>query len=136
MKVLFVCKFNVGRSQTAMEFYNQLRPGGADSAGTLVDEPGQKLKERFRADAIITAMKELGIDMTENVRKQIVPEALDRYDQIIVMAEPETVPEWLEKSDKAVFWKIQDARDVPLEGTRKIRDEIKAKVEKFVENTR
>jgi hypothetical protein len=52
------------------------------------------------------------------------------------MAEPETVPEWLEKSDKAVCRKIQDARDVPLEGTRKIRDEIKAKVEKFVENTR
>ncbi len=115
-----------------MEFYNQLVPKGADSAGTIVDYPGEKLKDRLGAATIVTAMKEVGIDMTENIRTQIRPHDIDKYDQIIVMAEPETIPEWLKSNKKTIIWTIKDAKDQPIEVTRQIRDELKAKVQQLV----
>jgi protein-tyrosine-phosphatase len=43
MNVLFICRGNVGRSQAAMSFYNQMNLGHADSAGTLLKYPGLRL---------------------------------------------------------------------------------------------
>lgn len=67
MKVLFVCRGNVGRSQMAAEFYNDLKPGDAASAGTTVDLPGQKLKHRSGANEVVSAMREKGLDVGENL---------------------------------------------------------------------
>lgn len=100
MKVLFICRANVGRSQAAMELYNQLYPGNADSAGTIVDNPGERLIDRKGAVNIIEVMREDGIDMSDNTRKQLDISMVNQYDKLIVMAEKDTIPEWLKKSPR------------------------------------
>lgn len=131
MKVLFVCRSNVGRSQMAMEFYNQLCPGDATSAGTMVDIPGQKLKERGPAVEVVLAMKELGIDMSENIRRQLKPDMLTQYDKVVVLAEPESIPEYLRKAPNVEIWDVEDARGKTVEQAKVIRDQIKEKVEEL-----
>lgn len=114
-----------------MEFYNQLKPGKGASAGTLVDHPGEKLKDRFGATTIVDVMKEHGVDMTENERTQITESMLENYDKIIVMAEPETIPTWLVSYPKTVIWTIEDAKGQSIQKTREITREIKKRVEEL-----
>lgn len=125
MKILFVCRGNVGRSQMAAEFYNKLYPGDAESAGTIVDLPGQKLKDRRKLVEVVVVMKEYGIDMSENQRTQLTSAMLDKYDKIIVMAEPETIPDYLHGNSRVEIWNVEDAKDKPLDKARIIRDQIK-----------
>ena len=120
MKVLFICRANVGRSQAAMELYNQLHPGGADSAGTIVDNPGERLIDRKGAVNIIEVMQENGIDIANNIRKQLNEDMIDQYDKLVVMAERDTIPEWLKKEPKAIIWTIQDPKNQDVETTRSI----------------
>lgn len=124
MKVLFICRANVGRSQAAMELYNQLHPGDADSAGTVVDNPGEKLIDRKGAVNIIEVMREDGIDMSDNIRRQLDISMVNQYDKLVVMAEKDTIPEWLKQEPKAVAWTIRDPKDQDIETTRLIVNQL------------
>ncbi len=128
MKILFVCRANTGRSQAGMALYNQIHPGDADSAGTIVDNPGERLGDRIVAKNIVQVMLEHGIDISENTRTQISEDMIDRYDKVIVMAELNTMPEWLKDSQKTEIWTIQDAKDQDIETTRRIVNEIEDKI--------
>ena len=128
MNVLFICRGNVGRSQAAMSFYNQLGLGHADSAGTLLKYPDIRLVDNGVADNVIEALAEYGIDVSSNVPSQVKEEQLNNYDQIIVMAEPETVPEWLKNNPKTVLWDIPDVKGENLDTTRDIFNKIRARV--------
>lgn len=138
MKVLFVCRSNVKRSQAAMGFYNQLVPGQGVSAGIIVGTPGEKLKDRFGKIPIMTVMKEHGVDISENVRTQLTQDVLNDYEKVVVMAQPETIPEWLANSPKVVIWTVRDVKgDVTtksLDETRAMAAEIKSKVEELIES--
>jgi protein-tyrosine-phosphatase len=131
MNILFVCQANVGRSQAAMELYRQ-KGGTAESAGTKVDTPGATLAERPGAFNIVEIMKEdFGIDMINNVRTQINETTVDGFEKIIVMAERETVPEWLFQDKRVEFWTINDPKGQDMDTTRRIVHEIEAKVSKL-----
>jgi protein-tyrosine-phosphatase len=118
-KVLFICRANAGRSQSAMTFYNAKYPGMAESAGTQVDIPGQKLADRRRADIVVAVMAEKGFDMSQYVRRQLTPEMLDNYSQIICLAQPEAIPEYLRN-----YPGVDDTLDQPIETVRRICGEI------------
>ena len=128
MKILFVCRSNVGRSQMAMEFYNQLHPNDAASAGTQVDIPGQPLSDRGFATEVLVVMREIGIDMSKNRRVQLNPEMVKKYDKVIVIAEEQAIPDWLRTENKVEIWDIEDAKNKTTEQARVIRDTIKNKV--------
>lgn len=128
MKILFVCRANSGRSQIAKELYNRICPGEADSAGTHVDEPGQKIKYRSTASSAIAVMKEIGIDMSENTRMQLVPEMLSKYDHIIVLAETKSIPSYLNTSSNAEMWHIEDTKNTGIEKARQVRNELEKRV--------
>ena len=128
MKILFICRQNVGRSQAAMELYRQ-KGGEADSAGTTVDTPETTLAERPGAINIVQVIKEdYGVDMNSNVRKQLTASMAEAYDQLIVMAESETWPEWLRDDTRAVYWNIEDPKGQDIDTTRRIVKEIEAKI--------
>ena len=110
MKVLFVCRANSGRSQMAMELYNRLYPKEAESAGTKVEEPGQILADRPTAKSAIEAMSQIGIDMTQNRRRQLAPEMLEHYDHVVVLAETKSIPAYLNTWPGAEMWHIEDTR--------------------------
>ncbi len=128
MKVLFVCRANVGRSQAAMELY-RLHGGIGDSAGTRVDMPGQQVADRPAAATILRVMLETyGLDMSHNLRTQISPENAAGYDKLIVMAEPETIPAWLREDARTELWRIPDPAGQDKAATRNIVRKIEEKV--------
>ncbi len=130
MKVLFVCRGNVGRSQIAAALFSKYSGSKAFSAGTVVSgKEGQALREIPLAEPVIRFMKEEGIDISNNTRTQLTPEMIERFDKIIVMAEPETVPEYLSRNKKKVeFWNIEDPKGMDDEGYRRIISRIKSRI--------
>ncbi len=132
MKILFLCKANVSRSQLAAALYNKLTNSrDADSAGTFVDFPGETLLERRKRRGgtyTINAMAEEGVDVSNNVRTQLTPSMLRNYGKVISMAEPEFTPEWLAHDDSYVYWEITDPQGKGLEATLVAKEKIKTKI--------
>lgn len=133
MKVLFVCRGNVGRSQMATAFYNKLSgTNDADSAGTHVEAPGQTLLERkiklHGRSFVIDAMNTVGIDVSQAVRTQLTKDMLGKYDSVINMSGKRYSPKWLVESPNYVYWKVTDPNGRNLKATVTARDIIKQKV--------
>lgn len=137
MKILFICMANVGRSQMAMTFYNQMtNTNDADSAGTEVTAPGETLQQRtIRRNGkifVVEVMKEEGLDMSDNVQTQVTIQMLDRYDMIINMAGIDHTPEWLSNHPKHIVWNVEDPGGKSRRATVIARDIIKAKVKELI----
>ena len=125
MKVLFVCHGNVGRSQSAMEYFKVMTTHPTDSAGTHASDLTVRIGDIAGARGIVAAMKEDGIDMSNNYPKQLTEDMLEKFDKVIVMTNADDTPTWLTHSPKYVYWDIQELANVPLEGVRAPRDQIK-----------
>jgi len=136
MKILFVCWANVGRSQMAASFYNHLtHTKDADSAGTDVEMPDETLGDRRKRRGgtfVIEAMAEEGIDISSNVKTQLTQEMLEKYDQVISMADAQYTPSWLSSSPRYISWVIEDPGGKGLPETIEARDKIKAKVVEYL----
>lgn len=133
MKILFVCRGNVGRSQIAEALFSKATGIKSFSAGTKIGEnENQKIKELLTAEPVIRFMKKEGIDISKNVRTSITPDMIKKYDKIIVMAEPETIPEYLSKSNKVEVWDIDDPKGVNDLSYEKIISKIKSKIKEFL----
>ncbi len=133
MKILFVCRANSGRSQIAMELYNRIFPGEAESAGTQVDTPGQMIMYRKTAASAISSMKEIGIDMSENRRRQLQPEELNNYDHVIVLAETKSIPAYLNTWPGAEMWHIEDTKNIGLDKAIEVRKNLELRVKDLAE---
>jgi len=133
MKVLFICRGNVGRSQMAAALFTKYSGIKAFSAGTKIfEEKNQKIKDIPLAEPVTKFMKKEGIDVAENARIQLTPKMVQEFDKIIVMAEPETIPEYLSNSNKMEFWDIKDPKGMDDEGYEKIISQIKSKLKQFI----
>jgi arsenate reductase len=142
MKVLFVCRQNVGRSQMAKAFYNKLtRTLDAGAAGTHVEESGQTLQERKDTSAsknfyLFEAMDDAGLDISRFTRTPLTEEMAKNYDLIVSMASKTDTPEWLLDSPKYVHWDVKDPRGQDLPTTIEVRDHIKARVQELLTKTK
>ena len=133
MKVLFVCRGNVGRSTMAAVLFTEYSGIKAFSVGTKVlENENQKIKEIVLAEPVIRFIGKEGIDVSENTRTQLTPEMIQEFDKIIVMAESETIPEYLSKSDKMELWDIQDPKGMDDKGYEEIISQIKSKLKQFI----
>jgi protein-tyrosine-phosphatase len=125
--VIFVCVHNSGRSQMAEAFFNKLAGGKAQalSAGT---QPTGEVNP-----VVVEAMREAGINIGGNKPKMLTLNMVEKADRMITMgcgAEAEAVcpASFIETED----WALEDPKGKPLEQVRKIRDEIKERVNKLV----
>ncbi len=134
MKILFVCRGNVGRSQIAKAIYDSIFQGDADSAGTKASRSGTKLKDFDGAKNIITVGKEIGFDLSNESPKQLTEGMIDNFDRVVVMAEPETIPDYLRNSSKFIYWQIEDPKGKDLEFARSTRDKIKQRIIQAIDN--
>jgi arsenate reductase (thioredoxin) len=123
--VLFVCVHNAGRSQMAEAFFNRMVEGKAVgfSAGTQITETINPL--------VVEAMQEVGIDISREKPKMLTLDMMDRADKVITMGcgVDGICPASIVPSED---WKLEDPAGKPLETVRKIRDEVKLRVEKLI----
>ena len=125
---LFVCVHNSGRSQMAEAFFNQRAKGKALalSAGT---QPGDKVNP-----IVVKAMREVGIDISGNKPKILTMEMVEKADRMITMgcgtdAGGLCPASFIETED----WALEDPKGKSLEQVRTIRDEIKKRVLRLIQ---
>jgi protein-tyrosine-phosphatase len=142
MKILFVCRGNVGRSQMAEAILKSINnKHHVASAGTRVvskegeSRHGQILKDLPAAENVILSLRDKGIGVAENTRTQLNPEMVEWADKIIVMAEPATVPDYLAQSPKAIYWEVKDPKGTPLEEHKNIMNQIEGLINNFIEES-
>lgn len=128
MKILFLCRGNVGRSQMA-EFLMRKNFGDTYeviSAGTKLSGPEEEIGNLMPAiQEVLDVMNEEGIDVSKAIRKQVTEEMVNSSDKVVVLLEDEELPEYLVGSPKLVRWFVVDPKGKDLDETRKIKDEIK-----------
>ncbi len=100
------------RSQIAQAIFNSVNKNKelyAESYGTSVEQEGGEgimLREYPEVAEAIKEVKDMyNVDMSSQTRKQIRPEHLKDAITVIVMAEKEYVPEWLNKTPYT-FWEV------------------------------
>ncbi len=93
----------------------------------------QKLKDLDGAEKIIESLREIGIDAKDFKRDQLTQEMINTSDKIIVMAEEETIPDYLKESTKVIYWDIEDPKNMSQAETNEIRDQIIPKVKNLIE---
>ena len=122
--VLFVCVHNAGRSQMAAGFMKTL---GADRVEVL--SAGSAPKDSINPIAV-EAMKEVGIDLSNNVPKVLTPEAVQESDAVITMGCGDACPFYPGK--RYEDWVLDDPAGQGIESVRIIRDDIKKRVEQLL----
>ena len=120
MTILFLCRQNAGRSQMAQAFFEEVAPDYETiSAGS---EPAAVVHP-----AVVQAMKEVGIDLSDRKPKRVDRAMLDRADHVISMGcDDPAVCEY--PGRKVEDWSLEDPSNQSLDDVRRIRDEIRYRV--------
>jgi arsenate reductase len=116
-KAYFVCVGNAGRSQMAQALYER-RGGEARSAGS---RPEQHLDE-----AVVEAMAEIGIDLSDRRPKPITREDVEWADVVVTMGCGDVCPVFPGK--EYLDWNLADPVGMCLEEVRELRAVIDARV--------
>ena len=123
--VLFVCVHNAGRSQMAAGFLR-------DIAGDRVEvrSAGSMPADQINPTAV-EAMKEVNVDITAEQPKPLTTEAVQASDVVITMGCGDACPFFPGK--RYEDWKLDDPAGQGIDAIRPIRDEIRARIEKLVD---
>jgi arsenate reductase len=125
-RVVFACVHNAGRSQMAAAFFNALvdrTKAEAVSAGT---DPGARVHPE-----VVAVMRESGIDVSHAQPRRLSSEILAHTDVLITMGCGESCP--VAPGVRVEDWPIEDPKGRSLERVRAIRDEVRARVERFMD---
>lgn len=123
-EVLFVCVQNAGRSQMAAALLAVEAKGRIKvrSAGSL---PAAELDS-----AVVTAMNEMGLDLSRNYPKPLTDDVVRASDVVVTMGCGDSCPIYPGK--RYEDWDLPDPADQPLETVRDIRDQIHDRVKTLV----
>ena len=119
-EVLFVCVHNAGRSQMAaalLDRYAQGRVIVRSAGSTPADEVNP---------VVVTAMQEIGIDISTAFPKPLTDHAVEASDVVITMGCGDACPIFPGK--RYLDWDLPDPSGKPLDEVRPIRDEIDRRV--------
>lgn len=129
MKLLFLCRANVTRSQMAEAFFNRYsKRHTSESAGLKLDS--DNIDER-----VIRAMKEFGFDLSDKKPKKVTDKMIDNADRVIIVSpDLEKYYTW---NKKPIIWNIYDiVKDengqIPYQQFVDIRERVKTKIEELV----
>jgi len=123
-EVLFVCVHNAGRSQMAAGLL-KLRSGGRINVRSAGSAPSSEINP-----AVVEAMKELGVDMSEESPKPLTDEVVRAADVVITMGCGDACPIYPGK--KYADWELDDPAGQDLETVRRIRDELDGRIQALV----
>ena len=119
--VLFVCVHNAGRSQMAAGYLQAL---GGDRVE--VRSAGSEPKDEINPVAV-EAMAEEGIDIAGNAPKLLTVDAVKESDVVITMGCGDACPIFPGK--RYEDWELEDPAGKDLETVRRVRDDIRGRVE-------
>jgi arsenate reductase len=124
-EVLFVCVHNAGRSQMAAGLLDHHAKGRVHvrSAGS---EPADAINP-----AVLAAMDEVGIDITQEFPKPLTDEVVRAADVVITMGCGDACPIYPGK--RYLDWELEDPEGKTVEHVRRIRVEIDGKVRALLE---
>ena len=126
--ILFLCTGNSCRSQMAEGWAKTLGEGkvGVTSSG---------LESSQVNPTAIEVMSEIGIDISDQSSDPLSDFQAEDYDAVVSLCGcgVNLPPEWLTRK---IFqdWQLDDPDGQPIETFRRVRDEIKVKVENLLEN--
>lgn len=129
MKVLFLCSSNIFRSQVAEAFFNKYSEHKAESAALI--KPQDKMHS-----LVVRAMKEKGIDISQNKSKATTIKMVDEADLIILM--DSSLEFYLPIKKDMEIWDIQDVIARENEESKykefvEVRDKIEKKVKELID---
>jgi len=127
-EVLFVCVHNAGRSQMAAGLV-KLRSGGRIHVRSAGSAPGEVINP-----AVVEAMEELGVDLSEEFPKPLTDEVVRAADVVITMGCGDACPyvPGVIRDD----WSLEDPKGKSIETVRSIREEIRRRVETLLASER
>ena len=122
MKVIFACVHNAGRSQMAAAFFNSMANRETHQAISAGTQPGDRVHPE-----VVSAMTEIGIDLASTKPQLLTDDLAKNADMLITMGCGEACPfvPGLKRED----WTLTDPKGKPIEEVRKIREEIRKRVE-------
>ncbi len=123
--VLFVCVHNAGRSQMAAGYLTHLT-GGAIEVRSAGSEPADQVNPMA-----VQVMAEDGIDITSETPKVLTNDAVNASDVVITMGCGDTCPIFPGK--RYEDWVLDDPAGQDVDTVRGIRDAIRGRVERLIE---
>ena len=121
---LFVCIHNAGRSQMAAAYLSHLA-GDAIEVRSAGSAPANTINPM-----VVEAMREEGIDITDQKPKILTTESVEASDVVITMGCGDVCPFFPGK--RYLDWKLDDPAGQGVEAIRPIRDEIRRRVEGLI----
>ncbi len=126
--VLFVCVHNAGRSQMAAGWVRHLA-GDAVEVRSAGSAPADRLNP-----AAVEAMREVGIDITEQRPVLLEDDTVRSSDVVVTMGCGDACP-WF-PGKRYEDWKLEDPAGKSVDAVRPIRDDIKNRVEQLLADLR
>ncbi|MBP6942046.1 MAG: arsenate reductase ArsC [Syntrophorhabdaceae bacterium] len=135
-RVLFVCVHNSARSQMAEAFLNSL-------AGDRFEAHSAGLEPGTLNPLAVEAMKEIGIDISQNKTKSVFDlfKKGELFSYVVAVCDAgsaETCPIFPGLVAKTIHWSFEDpaaftgTHEERLEQTRKVRDAIRRTIEEWL----
>ncbi len=115
-EVLFVCVHNAGRSQIAAALLDR-HAGGRVTVRSAGSTPADEIDP-----AVVTAMAEVGLDLSAAFPKPLTPEAAEGADVVVTMGCGDACPVFPGK--RYLDWELPDPAGLSVEEVRPIREEI------------
>ncbi|PYQ49277.1 MAG: low molecular weight phosphatase family protein [Acidobacteria bacterium] len=124
-KVIFACVHNAGRSQMAAAFFNRL----ADPARAVAVSAGTRPAARVHPE-VIAVMAEVGADLAAASPQLLTRELARGASALVTMGCGDECPyvPGLAVRD----WPLEDPKGQSIERVREIRDEIRRRVQEWV----
>jgi protein-tyrosine-phosphatase len=100
----------------------KLRSGGAVEVRSAGSDPGEVINP-----AVVDAMAELGIDLSDEFPKPLTGEAVAAADVVVMMGCGDACPVFPGK--RYEDWELEDPAGKDIDTVRRIRDEIDSRVQ-------
>ncbi|WBB74578.1 arsenate reductase ArsC [Micromonospora sp. WMMD1128] len=126
--VLFVCVHNAGRSQMAAGWLRHLA-GDTVEVRSAGSEPADRINP-----VAVEAMREVGIDITDQTPAKLTWDTAEASDVIVTMGCGDACPVFPGK--RYEDWTLTDPAGQPLDVVRQVRDDIRTRVQKLVDDLR